>query len=286
MDQRPGQSNPNDVSDPRPRRTHCGRDRDNIPVTSQLQARLGSDWVFDPWGGLDSSNGGLVIYTPLYVGPRVRTQHPTALEALGQWVPVEGLHTDVMASPPWEVPNWEGHVSHMGITTPQDHKSWVNNLYRSLPHSGMSIISVDRTVSNKGRYNNQMVGGMAAILNTSIGGSSRTWTHHRALGTEVMQYDMDLYCHDPSHGGSYMAEGAFYIRIGLPPRVVSGDCLASSRLWTDFIVTARIRCLVIGVVLVCRFLTCLCGPEGYVFDHMYVRFHGSLYPMMHCTLRT
>ena len=41
------------------------------------------------------------------------------------------------------------------------------------------------------------------------------------------------FCHDPSHGGSYMAEGAFYIRIGLPPRVVSGDCLASSRLWTD-----------------------------------------------------
>ena len=41
------------------------------------------------------------------------------------------------------------------------------------------------------------------------------------------------YCHDPSHGGSYMAEGAFCIRIGLPPRVVSGDCLASSRLWTD-----------------------------------------------------
>ena len=42
-----------------------------------------------------------------------------------------------------------------------------------------------------------------------------------------------LGCHDPSHGGFYMAEGAFYIRIGLPPRVVSGDCLASSRLWTD-----------------------------------------------------
>ena len=36
-------------------------------------------------------------------------------------------------------------------------------------------------------------------------------------------------CHDPSHGGFYMAEGAFYIRIGLLPRVVSGDCLALSR---------------------------------------------------------
>ena len=38
---------------------------------------------------------------------------------------------------------------------------------------------------------------------------------------------INVLCHDPSHGGSYMAEGAFYIRIGLPPRVVSGDCLAS-----------------------------------------------------------
>ena len=32
-------------------------------------------------------------------------------------------------------------------------------------------------------------------------------------------------CHDPSHGGFYMAEGTPYIRIGLPPHVVSGDCL-------------------------------------------------------------
>ena len=36
-------------------------------------------------------------------------------------------------------------------------------------------------------------------------------------------------CHDPSHGGFYMAEGMFYIRIGLSPRVVSGDRLALSR---------------------------------------------------------
>ena len=85
-----------------------------------------------------------------------------------------------------------------------------------------------------------------------------------------------------------MAEGVFYIRIGLPPRVVSGDCLVSFRLdygLTAFVVTARIRCLVIGVVLVCRSLICLCGPEGYVFGHLYVHFHGSVYPMMDCTSR-
>ena len=87
------------------------------------------------------------------------------------------------------------------------------------------------------------------------------------------------------------------------PRVrftLGSDCLpvlsqgtASLRLdygLTAFVVTARIRCLVIGVVLVCvidhpMFLFRLCGPEGYTFDHMYVHFHGSVYPMMDCTLR-
>ena len=87
------------------------------------------------------------------------------------------------------------------------------------------------------------------------------------------------------------------------PRVRStlgSDCLpalsqgtASPRLaygLTDFIVTARIRCLVIGVVLVrlidrSMFLPRLCGPEGYTYTHLSVRFHGSLYPMTDFTLR-
>ena len=43
-----------------------------------------------------------------------------------------------------------------------------------------------------------------------------------------VQQNYDV-CHDPSHGGFYMAEGTLYIRIRLPPRVVSGDCLVSSR---------------------------------------------------------
>ena len=81
----------------------------------------------------------------------------------------------------------------MGITTPQDCKAWVDDLYRSLPMFNVTIISVAATVSNKGRYNGLMVGGVAAILNTGIGESSRTWTRHRALGTEVTQYEVDLY---------------------------------------------------------------------------------------------
>ena len=108
---------------------------------------------------------------------------------------------------------------------------------------------------------------------------------------------LDRPCHDPSHGGSYMAEGAFCIRIGLPPRFVLGDCLAAScnRLVVDwlvvfFIVAAHIRCLVIGVVLVRivdppMFPSRLCGPEGYPYVHMSVRFRGSLYPMTDFTLR-
>ena len=81
----------------------------------------------------------------------------------------------------------------MGITTPQDHKAWVDDLYRSSPVSGASIISVTATISNEGRYDGLMVGSAAAILNTGIGGSSRTWTRHRALGTEVTQYDINLF---------------------------------------------------------------------------------------------
>ena len=84
------------------------------------------------------------------------------------------------------------------------------------------------------------------------------------------------------------------------PRVRStlgSDCLpalsqgtALLRLVVDLLfviltVAAHIRCLVIGFVLVCRLPICLCGPEGNTFDHMYVHFHGSLYPMMDCTLR-
>ena len=45
----------------------------------------------------------------------------------------------------------------------------------------------------------------------------------------VQDLDSLLFCcHDPSHGGFYMAEGAFYIRIGLPPCIVSGDRLVLS----------------------------------------------------------
>ena len=40
-------------------------------------------------------------------------------------------------------------------------------------------------------------------------------------------------CQGPSHGGSYMAKGTSHIRIGLPPRIVLGDRLASVSCFLD-----------------------------------------------------
>ena len=164
----------------------------HVPVTSQLRRRLGPDWCLDLSGGPDLSNEGPVI--PIQrAGPRVHAQRPTALEALGERVPVQGPHADVVAVTPWEVPNWGAQVNHMGITTPQDCKAWVNDLYRSLPTSSASIISVAGTVSNKDWYDGWMVGGAAAVLNAHTEGITRTWTRQWALGTEVTQYDVDLF---------------------------------------------------------------------------------------------
>ena len=100
-------------------------------------------------------------------------------------------------------------------------------------------------------------------------------------------------CHDPSHGGFYMAEGALYIRIGLPPRVVSGDCLISSR----YGLTARsLHCRRAYPMSRDWGCTSTCYRSSYVPVSsmrpwgLYLRshaphFHGSLYPMMDFTLR-
>ena len=79
-----------------------------------------------------------------------------------------------------------------------------------------------------------------------------------------------------------MAEGAFYIRIGLPPHVVSGDCLVLSLHGLDCylrFLRAHVRCPMsgdLGVVLV-RFIYLLIMRVG-------ARSHGTLYPMMGCVL--
>ena len=80
-----------------------------------------------------------------------------------------------------------------------------------------------------------------------------------------------------------MAEGAFYIRIGLPPHVVSGDCLVLSLYglidrYLCFL-HAHVQCPMsgdLGVVLV-RFVYLLIMRVGACS-------HGTLYPMMSCVL--
>ena len=80
-----------------------------------------------------------------------------------------------------------------------------------------------------------------------------------------------------------MAEGAFFIRIGLPPRVVPGDL--SFYLFTDLFdrylgfLCAHVRCPMssdLGVVLVC-FIYLLLMRVGACF-------HGTLYPVTGCVL--
>ena len=94
---------------------------------------------------------------------------------------------------------------------------------------------------------------------------------------------VDLACHDPSHGWFYMAEGAFCIRIGLPPCVVPGNYLALSL----YGLIDRYLCLLrahvwcpmsgdLGVVSV-HFTSLLIMCVG-------VCFHDTLYPMTGCVL--
>ena len=80
-----------------------------------------------------------------------------------------------------------------------------------------------------------------------------------------------------------MAEGAFYIRVGLTPRVASGGCLTYSLygLIDCYLhsLRAHVRCPTsgdLGVVLV-RFIHLLIMRVGACF-------HGTLYPMMGCVL--
>ena len=104
-----------------------------IPPTSQLRCRLGPEWQEESSGNLHPRDGQSGTPHTQRVGQRRHAKRPTALEALGERVPFEGPHADVVAVPPWEVPNWGGRVNHLGIATPQDRKEMVDGLYRALP---------------------------------------------------------------------------------------------------------------------------------------------------------
>ena len=94
----------------------------------------------------------------------------------------------------------------------------------------------------------------------------------------AVSYIRQAECQGPSHGGSYMDEGTCHIRIGLPPRIVSGDYLASSSMPPLLFARACLMSSVcdLGVVLV-RLIHLVIMCVG-------ARLHGILYPMTGCVL--
>ena len=97
-------------------------------------------------------------------------------------------------------------------------------------------------------------------------------------------------CQGPSHGGSYMDEGTLHIRTGLPPHIVSGDCLVSLSppLYAFPIVCSRMfnvrwyRVVLVRDLLCSRFV--YVPLKAILCYHVHVHLHGSLYPMMDYTL--
>ena len=92
-----------------------------------------------------------------------------------------------------------------------------------------------------------------------------------------------LECQGPSHGGSYMDEGTFHIRIGLLLIVVSGDCLAFLSILCFIVCLGISNIWWYMVVLACCLLYSqfMYAPlRAMLLDHVYVYLHGRLYPMM------
>ena len=165
-----------------------------IPPTSQFFPRLGGEWAKVVLGSSHTSSGGAPNVTATtHSTPRRPAQRPTALEALGARVSAHGPRADVVAVPPWEVPIWEAKLDHLGVSRPQERKKWVDDLYQDLPTSDAVIICVAGTISNRGRHDNLLVGGSAAILTTHREEVVRNQTRHWGLGTEVVQNDVALF---------------------------------------------------------------------------------------------
>ena len=101
-----------------------------------------------------------------------------------------GPHVDVTAIAPWEVHNWEAHVSREGVMNPKSRKEYVDGLYSLLTNSSTVIIRLAGTISNKDRFDDKLVGGAAASVTEGLVGTrpGHTRTMSWCLGTEVTQY--------------------------------------------------------------------------------------------------
>jgi len=167
----------------------------HVPRTSQILVRLGPYWDGMVQNDPHPSDGGVVQSSTNWTRSGVSKQRPTALEALGKGLDPMGPHVDITAIAPWEVHNWEVHVSREGVTNPKSQNEMINRLYSTLDTSSMVIIRLAGTISNKDRYDDKLVGGAAASVSEGMVGTrssySRTLTW--CLGTEVTQYNVDLF---------------------------------------------------------------------------------------------
>ena len=166
-----------------------------VPCTSQLLMRLGSYWDGTVQNGPQPSNGAVVQSSTNRLRSGSTKQRPTALEALGGRIDPMGPHIDVTAIAPWEVHNWEAHVSREGVMNPKSRNEMINGLYSTLINSSTVIIHLAGTVSNKNRYDNKLVGGAAARVSEGVTETRTGYTRTMSwcLGTEVTQYDVDLF---------------------------------------------------------------------------------------------
>jgi len=167
----------------------------HAPRTSQLLVRLGPYWDGLVQNGPHTSNGGVVQSGTIPLRSGSGKQRPTALEALGERVDPMGPCIDVTAITPWEVHNWKAHVSCEGVTNPKSRNELVNGLYNTLTDSSTVIIRLAGTVSNKNHFDDKLVGGVAASVMEGKVGMRTNYTHTLSwcLGTEVEQYDVDLF---------------------------------------------------------------------------------------------
>jgi hypothetical protein len=155
-----------------------------LPRPSQLLRRLGQDWYAPGQGDLP-----LVVARSRAL-PGKRNQRPTALEALALKVPSSGPRVDLTVLAPWEVPNWAGHVSYMGVETPFTRKGWIRDLTAAVPDPSTMFIHVAAATCNREAEELGVVGGAAATYARGV--NPLTWFSWVA-GSELTQFDADAF---------------------------------------------------------------------------------------------
>jgi hypothetical protein len=123
-------------------------------------------------------------------GARQSAQRPTALEALAAQIPSDGLRINIMSVPPWEVPNWVGQLSFMGIVSPWVRTAWTQDLTNSVEGLSILISHAAAVLSNRGWNDDQVASGVAATF--SVGGSPLSilgWS----IGDRLTQFDADVF---------------------------------------------------------------------------------------------